>query len=169
LRDELLRAFDENITLAMYQQASQQGLTMYQVIILASIVQREAVVTEESPLIASVYLNRLNRNMRLDADPTVQYAIGFRDGRWWPRLTGESDYYALDEAQANWTYNTYLMQDGSPREELLPPGPICSPGLAAINAVLAPAQTEYLYFRSCDDQTHIFSTTLAEHSSVTCP
>ena len=169
LADTLLLAFDTAITDEMLQQAAQQGLTMYQVVTLAAIVQREAVVVDEAPLIASVYLNRLSSSMRLDADPTVQYAIGFRDGRWWPRLSGEPDYYALGGAQANYAYNTYLMEDGLPLEDLLPPGPICSPGMAAIRAVLAPAQTEYLYFRSCDDRSHIFSTTLAEHSSITCP
>ncbi len=169
LAEELLKAFDEAITDTMIQQASQQGLTMYQALTLASIVQREAVVIEEAPLIASVYLNRLHRNMKLDADPTVQYAIGFRDGSWWPHLSGEADYYALDTVQANYAYNTYLKQDGSPIADLLPPGPICSPSMAAINAVLNPAPTEYLYFRSCDDLTHIFSTSLAEHSAITCP
>ncbi|MEP0763341.1 MAG: endolytic transglycosylase MltG, partial [Chloroflexota bacterium] len=66
-------------------------------------------------------------------------------------------------------YNTYLKQDGAPLAELLPPGPICSPGLTAINAVLNPAQTEYLYFRSCDNLRHVFTTSLAEHSAITCP
>lgn len=169
LRDALLEAFSAEVSDAMAAQAAQQGLTLYEVVTLASIVQREAVVPEEASLIASVYLNRLARNMRLDADPTVQYAIGFRDGRWWPRLSGEADYYARGEPQADYAYNTYLKQDGMPRAQLLPPGPICSPGLAAINAVLNPAQTQYLYFRSCDDQTHIFSLTFAEHASVVCP
>jgi UPF0755 protein len=145
------------------------GYSMYEIVTLASIVQREAVVIEEASMIASVYLNRLERSMRLDADPTVQYAIGRRDGRWWPNLTGETDYYALNEPQPDHAYNTYLDQDGAPRSELLPPGPIASPGLAAINAVLYPAETDYLYFRSCDDQTHMFSTNLADHSAIECP
>lgn len=169
LRDRLLEAFDANVTPEMYARAQEQGLSMYEVITLASIVQREAVKIEEGSLIASVYLNRLNRNMRLDADPTVQYAIGFRDGRWWPNLTGESDYYALSGPQQDYAYNTYLKQEGAPRDDLMPPGPIASPGLAAINAVLYPAETDYLYFRSCDDQTHIFSTNLADHANITCP
>ena len=169
LADELLQTFDQAITDTMIQQAADQGLTFYQALTLASIVQREAVVIEEAPLIASVYLNRLRRNMKLDADPTVQYAIGFRDGSWWPNLSGETDYYALDTVQPNYAYNTYLKQDGSPIADLLPPGPICSPGMAAINAVLNPVPTEYLYFRSCDDLTHIFSTSLAEHAAITCP
>lgn len=169
LRDTLLENFNANITDAMVIRAGELGLNMYEVITMASIVQREAVVIEEASMIASVYLNRLNRSQRLDADPTVQYAIGFREGRWWPNLFGESDYYALGDPQPEYAYNTYLKQDGMPRSELLPPGPICSPGLAAINAVLYPANTEYLYFRSCDDQTHIFSTNLADHAAIECP
>ncbi len=86
LRDTLLTAFSTHVTEDMYIRATELGLTMYDVIILASIVQREAVVTEEASVIASVYLNRLNDNQRLDADPTVQYAIGFREGRWWPQI-----------------------------------------------------------------------------------
>ncbi len=169
LRDTLLEAFDAHITDEMLLRAAQQGLSMYQVVTLASIVQREAVNMDEAPMIASVYLNRLARQMRLDADPTVQYAIGYRDGTWWPPLYGQSDYYALGSSQSAAAYNTYLKQDGMSVAELLPPGPICSPSLAAINAVLYPAETPYLYFRSCDDQTHVFSTTLEEHAAVSCP
>ena len=162
LVETLLTAFNNAVTDAMIQQAADQGLTMFQATTLASIVQREAVALDEAPLIASVYLNRLRRSMKLDADPTVQYAIGMRDGRWWPDLTGEADYYALNSAQPNHMYNTYLKQDGAPLA-------ICSPGLTAINAVLNPAQTEYLYFRSCDNLRHVFTTSLAEHSAITCP
>lgn len=168
LRDTLLAAFSTHVTDDMYARAAELGMSMYDVITLASIVQREAVVLEEASLIASVYLNRLDRNMRLDADPTVQYAIGYREGSWWPRLYGPPDYYA-EEPQPDHAYNTYLKREGAPRADLMPPGPICSPGLAAINAVLYPAQTQYLYFRSCNDQTHIFSTNLADHANIECP
>jgi UPF0755 protein len=169
LVETLLAAFNNAITDRMIQQAADQGLTIYQVVTLASIVQREAVALDEAPLIASVFLNRLGRSMKLDADPTVQYAIGMRDGRWWPDLSGEADYYALESAQPNHMYNTYLKRDGMALAELLPPGPICSPSLAAINAVLNPAQTEYLYFRSCDNLRHVFTMSLAEHSAIACP
>jgi UPF0755 protein len=161
LRDELLNTFDQYVDAQMYQQAANQGFTMYQIVTLASIVEREVVIADEYSRVASVYLNRLKVPMPLDADPTVQYAIGnTRDGRWWPTIT-QDDYYGL-QGVPNQSYSTYL-NDG------LPPGPIASPGLAAINAVLNPAQTEYLYFRSCDNQTHIFSTTLADHNNVVCP
>ena len=165
LRDEMLAAFEQYVTDAMVQQAAAQGLTMYEVVTLASIVEREAVVAEEAPIIASVYLNRLRRPMRLDADPTVQYAIGnTRDGTWWPQIT-QADYYGLSGVP-NQSYSTYL-NDG------LPPGPIASPGLGAINAVLNPAVTEYFFFRAgCNnDGRHEFFTLeqQAEHAAFTCP
>jgi len=163
LRDTLLEAFDQNVTDAMLQQAAAQGLTFFQVVTLASIVQREAVDLTEAPIIASVYLNRLRLPMKLDADPTVQYAIGTsRDGRWWPSIT-QADYYGLDTTVPNQSYSTYL-HDG------LPPGPICSPSLAAIRAVLEPAQTQYLYFRAgcAGDGRHVFFTNQAEHANFSC-
>ncbi len=133
-------------------------MTVYDVVTLASIVEREAVVPEERPLIASVYLNRLNpayveeTALRLSADPTVQYAKGFdpNTGNWWnPMLPGEGQ--TLDSP-----YNTFKVQG-------LPPGPICSPGLASILAVLNPADTTYLYFHAIGDGSHVFASTLEEH------
>jgi UPF0755 protein len=164
LRDEMLNAFSQNVTQDLYQLAAQQNLTMYQVVTLASIVEREAVVAEERPVIASVYLNRLRLPMRLDADPTVQYAIGnTRDGSWWPSIT-QADYYGL-EGIPNQSYSTYL-------NEGLPPGPIAAPGLASIRAVLSAPPTDYFYFRAdCDHQKHVFFTfdQQADHASFTCP
>lgn len=165
LRDEILQTFDEYVTPQMYTQATALGLTMYQVVTLASIVQREAAVMDEAPIIASVYLNRYRLPMRLDADPTVQYAIGnTRDGRWWPNITLD-DYYGLSGVP-NQSYSTYL-------NEGLPPGPICSPGLAAINAVLNAPQTEYFFFRlGCNgDGRHEFFTLeqQADHANFSCP
>ncbi len=133
-------------------------LTVYDVVTLASIVEREAVVPEERPVIASVYFNRLNpayveeTALRLSADPTVQYAKGFdpNTGNWWnPMLPGEG--LTLDSP-----YNTFKVQG-------LPPGPICSPGLASILAVLNPADTTYLYFHAIGDGSHVFASTLEEH------
>jgi UPF0755 protein len=133
-------------------------MTVYDVMILASIVEREAVVAEERPIIASVYLNRLDpahveeTALRLSADPTVQYAKGFdpETGNWWnPMLPGEGQ--TLDSP-----YNTFKTQG-------LPPGPICSPGLASILAVLAPAETDYLYFHAIGDGSHVFASSLEEH------
>jgi UPF0755 protein len=164
LRDELLQDFNTYVTEDMVQQAAAQGLSMYQVVTLASIVQREMQVADEAPIIASVYLNRLRLPMRLDADPTVQYAIGnTRDGRWWPSIT-QDDYYGLSGVP-NQSYSTYL-------NEGLPPGPICSPGLAAIRAVLDAPPTDYYYFRAgCEgDGRHVFFQLdeQAEHANFTC-
>lgn len=135
-----------------------RSMTVHDVMILASIVEREAVVPEERPVIASVYLNRLDPShveetaLRLSADPTVQYAKGFdpETGNWWnAMLPGEGQ--TVDSP-----YNTFITQG-------LPPGPICSPGLASILAVLAPAETDYLYFHAIGDGSHVFASTLEEH------
>ncbi|MBN1202444.1 MAG: endolytic transglycosylase MltG [Anaerolineae bacterium] len=164
LRDTMLDTFNQYVTDDLYQKAAQQGFTMYDVVTLASIVEREAVVADEAPVIASVYLNRLRLPMKLDADPTVQYAIGnSRDGSWWPQIT-QADYYGTD-GLPNQSYSTYL-------NEGLPPGPIASPGLASITAVLDAPPTEYYYFRAgCDgDGRHVFFTLeqQADHADFTC-
>ena len=133
-------------------------MTLYEVIILASIVEREAVLDEERPIIASVYYNRMDpayvdeTALRLSSDPTIQYAKGFdaATGSWWnPMQPGEG--LTIDSP-----YNTFKIQG-------LPPGPICSPGLASILAVLEPADTTYLYFHAVGDGSHIFASTLEEH------
>ena len=148
----MLDDFDSRVTPEMRQQAADQGLTIYQVLTLASIVEREAVVPEERGLIAGVYLNRLAAGMRLEADPTVQYGKGYdTEGEtWWPQLT-------IDDLQSvPSSYNTYT-HDG------LPPGPICNPGLASIQAVLSPEPSDYLYFVHKGDGSHAFATTFEEH------
>jgi len=133
-------------------------MTIYDVITLASIVEREAVIAEERPIIASVYLNRLDpvhieeTALRLSADPTIQYAKGFDSatGNWWnPMLPGEGQ--TVDSP-----YNTIMVQG-------MPPGRICSPGLASILAVLNAANTDYLYFHAVGDGSHVFAATLEEH------
>ena len=133
-------------------------MTVYDVITLASIVEREAVVDEERPIIASVYYNRLDpayveeTALRLSSDPTVQYVKGYdpETGNWWnPMLPGEGQTIESP-------YNTFQVQG-------LPPGPICSPGLASILAVLNPSNTDYLYFHAIGDGSHVFASTLDEH------
>jgi UPF0755 protein len=133
-------------------------ITALDVMTLASIVEREAVVDEERPIIASVYYNRLDpayveeTALRLSADPTIQYAKGYdpETGSWWnPMLPGEGQTVESP-------YNTFKVQG-------LPPGPICSPGLASILAVLNPADTDYLYFHAIGDGSHVFASTLEEH------
>lgn len=148
----LLRTFDQKVTPQMRQRAAERRWTIYEVVTLASIIEREAVVDEERPIIASVYLNRLAKGMYLQADPTVQYAKGYNTetGRWWNSMLQE-------EAQTvESPYNTFLYPG-------LPPGPICSPGLASIQAVLNPAETPYLFFFSKGDGSHAFSQTYEEH------
>lgn len=134
------------------------GLSGRDLITLASIVEREAVQADERPLIASVYVNRLNGRCAaevggnyLQADPTVQYARG-TVGNWWWKPQSIEEY-----SQVRSPYNTYLNPG-------LPPGPIASPGLSAIEATRNPAQTNYCFFLATgDDGRHVFATTLAEH------
>ncbi|MDX2270991.1 MAG: endolytic transglycosylase MltG [Cyanobacteriota bacterium] len=126
-------------------------LSLHEWVTLASIVEKEAVIAEERPLIAGVFSNRLRQGIPLGADPTVEYALGIRQT---PdrRLT-----YA--EVQKPSPYNTYLNAG-------LPPGPIASPGLASLLATLDPATTDYLYFVARYDGSHVFSKTLAQHEAA---
>jgi UPF0755 protein len=157
LRDILTQAFLDKVGTQLPQDAATQGLSMYQVVSLAAIVQREAVHPDEQPLIASAYRNRLAIGQRLEADPTIQYAIGFRDGSWWPRIT------AANYSDVISPYNTYL-NDG------LPPSPIANPGITAIQAAVYPAESNYYYFRAdCrSDGYHEFATTFEEHVANGC-
>lgn len=125
------------------------GQTVRQLLTLASIVEKEARVATERPLIAAVYQNRIDRGIGLAADPTVIYALK-RIGRW-------NGNIRRDDLRMDSPYNTY-------RYAGLPPGPICSPGLASLVAASEPADVPYLYFVSRNDGTHVFSETLAEHN-----
>jgi UPF0755 protein len=145
----MIKTLNEQFTPAMRQRARREGLSVYDVLNLASIVEREARVPAERPIIASVYLNRLRLKppMRLDADPTVQYALG-KPGRWWPVIT-------QDDYRTQSPFNTYI-HDG------LPPGPIANPGLASINAVIYPKPTQFLYFVARGHGLHAFARTYSE-------
>ena len=149
----MLKNFDKKIGADVWSKPP-AGLTAYQALIIASIVEREAQVASERPLIASVYENRIKKAMRLEADPTVQYAMGLQpNGSWWKTPV------TLDEYQrVNSPYNTYT-NDG------LPPTPICSPGADAIKAAFQPAQTEYLFFVGKGDGSHAFAKTFEEHQA----
>jgi UPF0755 protein len=145
----MVQRLREQITLEVLARAQAKGLTLHQLLTLASIIEREAVAPQELPLISAVFWNRLRREMPLQADPTVQYAVG-------------KERRALSRAdlQVNSPYNTYRVPG-------LPPTPIASPGKAAIQAALDPARVNYLYFVSAgDDRRHHFSTTLEEHISA---
>jgi UPF0755 protein len=146
------------LALPAYEQAVAEGstkLSLHEVVTLASIVEREAVLDEERPIIAGVYLNRLENGTKLDADPTVQYAMGYQAAshQWWKTPVTLEEY-----GQVESPYNTYL-------HEGLPPGPIASPGIRSIRAVLYPAQHDYIYFVALPDGSgrHAFSRTYEEH------
>lgn len=124
------------------------GLDRNKAITLASIVEREARRPEERPVIAAVYLNRLRAGMLLQADPTVQFALG----RHTPRVL-------LKDLETDSPYNTYKYPG-------LPPGPIASPGEPSIVAALNPAKVDYLYFVAAPDGHHEFRRTLAEHDEA---
>lgn len=127
--------------------ADSLGLSEREVVTLASIVEKEARVPGERPVIAGVYMNRLERGMLLQADPTVQYALGARKSRL---------LYRDIRSVADDPYNTYTHPG-------LPPGPIASPGEASLRAVLDPARVPYLFFVARPDGSHVFTETMREH------
>ena len=129
--------------------ARAQGIDRHAVVTLASIVETEAKVDSDRPLIAAVYRNRLRLGMPLQADATVQYAIQLATGSRKSRLY-EKDYGFPSE------YNTYLHPG-------LPPGPVGAPGSQSIEAVLFPAESPYLYYVARPDGSHVFSRSYAEH------
>jgi len=160
LVDLLYQTFLSQITPEMESRLQNQGLSVHQAVILASIVERETVVEEEMPQIASVFLNRLRANMNLAADPTIQYALGYnqQQGTWW------TNPLSLEDLKLPSSYNTY-------ENPGLPPGPICNPGLAALQSIAQPAETDFLYFRALCDGTgrHAFTRTFEEHLQNACP
>ncbi|HVR42567.1 MAG TPA: endolytic transglycosylase MltG [Thermoanaerobaculia bacterium] len=125
------------------------GLSVHGTVTLASIVETEARLPEERPLIGSVYLNRIRKGMRLQADPTVVYALK-REERWDGNIRKE-------DLQIDSPYNTYRVAG-------LPPGPIANPGLASLQAAANPAHTDFFYFVSRNDGSHVFARSLAEHN-----
>jgi UPF0755 protein len=154
----MLNDFNQRLTAADRAGIAAQGLSLDQGVILASIVEREAVVADERPLIASVFYNRLAADMNLDADPTVQYALGFStQGGWWKSPLDAADL------QLDSPYNTY-------RSPGLPPGPIANPGLDSLRAVAQPASSDYYFFRAmCDGSgRHAFARTFDEHLQNAC-
>lgn len=143
--DRMVQRFFRAFTGRDELHARRQGMSRYQVVTLASIIEKEATAEEEKPIIAGVFYNRLRRGMRLQADPTVLYG---RDQQGPPTRR---------DLQADHPYNTYT-------QEGLPLGPIANPGEGALKAALYPAKVNYLYFVSKRDGTHHFSQTLEEHN-----
>jgi len=148
---QMLKQF-EQVALPIYQQGQDQTqMSLAEWVTFASIVEKEAVIPEERPLIAGVFAERLRRGMRLETDPTVEYGLGIRQTADQP-LT-------FAQVRTASPYNTYLNPG-------LPPTPIASPGLASLKAALSPEETDYLYFVARYDGTHVFSKTLAEHEAA---
>jgi UPF0755 protein len=141
--------FKATYTEELRTRAEAAGLTTREVVSLASLVEKETGQPQERPMVAAVYANRLRIKMPLQADPTVVYALQ-KAGRYDGNI--RRDDLAFDSP-----YNTYKYPG-------LPPGPIASPGKAALEAALDPAPVAYLYFVSRNDGSHVFATTLAEHN-----
>lgn len=156
----ILDAFSAQVTPELKDGFEKQGLSLYEAVTLASIVQREAVLEDEMPVIASVFYNRLDAGMPLASDPTVQYTLGYNSntGTWW------TNPLSLEDLQVDSPYNTYIYPG-------LPPGPIANPGIQSLQAVALPADTPYYYFRSACDGSgrHLFSETFDEHLQNECP
>ena len=144
----LLDEFDRGWTHLLSEEAKALGFSTHEIITLASIIEKEAKADDERPLIAAVYHNRLKRGWRLEADPTVLYALGNPE-----RLLRTADL------KVSSSYNTYLHRG-------LPPGPICNPGMASVKAALRPAQASYLYFVAIGGGRHYFSTRLVDHRAM---
>jgi UPF0755 protein len=136
------------LTPEILNEAAERGLNAHQLLTLASIIEREGVERSELPLISAVFWNRLKLGMALQADATVQYAVG--KGR---------QAVTRDDLQVDHPFNTY-------RRVGLPPGPIANPGLPAIQAAAHPARANYLYFVALDDRHHKFSQSLADHNDA---
>jgi UPF0755 protein len=145
-RELLGRLVGRSLTIWERLAAGAEGAERHEVFTLASIVEKETGQAQERPLVAGVFLNRLARGMRLQSDPTVVYGLNDFSGR-----------LSRADLRTPTPYNTYLISG-------LPPGPICSPGEASLQAVLAPAETDYLYFVAKNDGTHHFSRNLREHN-----
>ncbi len=143
--ETMMRTFREK-TAGLRERGKAMDLTLHEVVTLASIIEKETGQASERRLISSVFHNRLKKKMRLQTDPTVIYALANFDGNIRKKdLSVESPY------------NTYLYPG-------LPPGPIASPGIEALEAAVDPEKTDYLYFVSRQDGTHQFSTNLGDHN-----
>ena len=155
-----LTRFNEKISSDLLIAFKSQGLNLQQALTMASIVEKEAVINEEMPMIASVFLNRYAIGMKLDSDPTVQYAAGYNvnQATWW------TNPLSFQDLNTDSPFNTYVYSG-------LPPHPICNPGLSSIQAVAFPEETSYYYFRAkCDGSgKHNFAETYEEHLANGCP
>lgn len=141
----MVKQFDAKLTPEIRQRAAELGLSIREVVIMASLVEKEAKLSEERPVIAGVFANRIKQSMPLQSCATIQYILGYPKAE----LT-------IQDTQISSPYNTYQNMG-------LPPGPIANPGNAAIKAVLFADTTEYLYFVADKQGKHHFSKTYEEH------
>ena len=155
----VLKAFSDNVEVEIIDGFTRQNLSIIDAVIMASIVEKEAIVDDEKPIIASVFFNRLANGMRLETDPTVQYGLGYDPvtQSWWKSPLSQADL------SVNSTHNTYIING-------LPPTPICNPDLGSIRAVAFPAETPYFFFRAACDGSgrHNFAITFEEHINNQC-
>lgn len=156
----LAHGFHTEVDAELRQGWADQGLSEHQAVIIASIVERESMLSDEQPLIASVFLNRFHAGIKLEADPTVQYALGFdpQTASWW-----KTPLTSVDLSIAS-PHNTYLNPG-------LPPSPIAAPSYAALFAVAFPESSPYFFFQAACDGSgrHVFSHTYEEHIANNCP
>jgi UPF0755 protein len=149
---QMLQQFAKNALPIYKEQGAKSNLSLLQWVSLSSVVEKEAVMPTERPQIAGVFVNRLSKGIKLESDPTVEYAFGIKQ-------TPDRPLY-FSEIRKPHPYNTYTTPG-------IPPGPIASPGLASLQAVLAPNNTDMLFFVAKYDGTHVFSRTNAEHEQAT--
>jgi UPF0755 protein len=142
----MARQFQDAVGSDFNRRCLVKNLTPYQAVILASIVEKEAKLADERPIIAGVLYNRLHQKIRLQVNATLNYI-----------LNSKNPWFTNDQINTRSPYNTYLHRG-------LPPTPICNPGLASLQAVLNPADVPYLYYVSNGDGSHVFSETFQEHS-----
>lgn len=142
---EMLLCFDRRVARSLTEKVAASRFSLHEIITLASLIEREARVPNERPVISSVLHNRLAIGMRLEVDATVLFALGYHKNR-----------VLYEDLEIDSPYNTY-------RYAGLPPGPIANPGLECIKAALSPANTDYLFYVARPDGSHIFSRTMAEH------
>jgi len=144
--ETMVRQFRRKVSPDAEKRAGELGLSLHQVVTIASIIEKETGVEEEKPIVSAVIRKRLALGMPLQMDPTVIYGVKRFDGT-----------VTRKDLRTAGPYNTYLNHG-------LPPGPICNPGLASLAAALNPSKTDYLYFVSKNDGSHTFSRTLPEHN-----
>ena len=146
IAQQMLSNFERRVAQGRADEIKRSGRPLSEIVTIASLIEREAAAAKDRPLIAGVIYNRLERGMPLQIDATVQYARGAHKARLLYR-----------DLLVDSPYNTYKISG-------LPPGPIASPGMASIEAALAPAESEYLYYVARADGSHVFGRTLAEHN-----